>query len=69
MRALLLLCLLTGVTAAPASARQGDQRQPQDRDRVDPAALFESRCASCHAVPDPSVRTDRAWLGQIAHTA
>jgi len=30
--------------------------------------LFTDRCADCHAVPDPAVRTDRAWLDQIKRT-
>jgi mono/diheme cytochrome c family protein len=41
-------------------------------DVEDPAQLaraFGSRCASCHAVPDPNFATDRAWLGQLPTTA
>lgn len=33
------------------------------------AALFEERCATCHTVPDPEIRTDRAWLDQVHRTA
>lgn len=33
------------------------------------AQAFKSRCASCHAVPDPTFATDRAWLGQLPTTA
>ena len=33
------------------------------------AALFQERCVGCHAVPDPSYETDRAWLGQLQETA
>lgn len=34
-----------------------------------PGAVFRERCASCHAVPDPALRTDRAWLDQVRRTA
>ncbi len=33
------------------------------------AQLFRDRCAKRHAVPAPTVRTDRAWLDQIKRTA
>lgn len=32
-------------------------------------ALFESRCASCHSMPDPALRTDRAWIERVQRTA
>jgi mono/diheme cytochrome c family protein len=35
----------------------------------DAGALFRTRCAACHAVPDPALRTDRAWLDQVNRTA
>jgi mono/diheme cytochrome c family protein len=35
----------------------------------DAGRLFEQRCASCHAVPDPELAGDRAWLGQLPKTA
>ncbi|MHC4550973.1 MAG: hypothetical protein ACYTEZ_19660 [Planctomycetota bacterium] len=31
--------------------------------------IFQARCAGCHAVPDPALRTDRAWLDQVRRTA
>ena len=31
--------------------------------------MFKARCAQCHTVPDPQVRTDRAWLDQVNRTA
>lgn len=31
--------------------------------------VFQRRCASCHTIPDPSVRTDRGWLDQLNRTA
>ena len=33
------------------------------------AELFQERCLGCHAAPDPSYETDRAWLGQLPETA
>jgi mono/diheme cytochrome c family protein len=33
------------------------------------AQLFAQSCSGCHAAPDPTFATDRAWLGQIADTA
>ncbi|MHC4957725.1 MAG: hypothetical protein ACYTGN_05060 [Planctomycetota bacterium] len=35
----------------------------------DAAKLFAARCATCHTVPDPGVRTDAAWLEQVDRTA
>ncbi len=29
---------------------------------------FTKDCAACHVIPDPSFRTDRAWLDQINRT-
>lgn len=36
-------------------------------DRI--AHLFQSRCASCHFVPDPDLATDLAWLDQVNRTS
>ena len=33
------------------------------------ADLFQARCAQCHTVPDPAIRTDLAWLDQVKRTA
>jgi cytochrome c2 len=30
--------------------------------------MFAKRCATCHTVPDPAIRTDLAWLDQINRT-
>jgi len=35
----------------------------------DAAKLFTARCASCHTVPDPAIRTDLAWLDQVNRTS
>ena len=32
------------------------------------AKTFAQRCASCHTVPDPMIRTDLAWLDQVKRT-
>ena len=32
------------------------------------AKVFRQRCASCHTVPDASLRGDRAWRDQIDRT-
>jgi len=31
-------------------------------------ALFRKNCASCHVVPDKTLKTDLAWLDQIHRT-
>ena len=31
--------------------------------------LFRSRCSSCHVIPDPTFKTDRAWIRQLQFTA
>lgn len=33
------------------------------------AGMFRDRCSTCHTVPDPAVRTDRAWLDQVRRTS
>ena len=35
----------------------------------DVADYFQARCAQCHTVPDPAIRTDLAWLDQVERTA
>ncbi len=35
----------------------------------DAGKLFQARCAQCHTVPDPAIRTDLAWLDQVNRTA
>ena len=42
----------------------------QDRKAIEAAGkVFQSRCATCHTIPDPSIRTDLGWLDQINRTA
>lgn len=42
----------------------------QGRKAIEAAGLvFQKSCASCHSIPDPSVRTDRGWLDQVNRTA
>lgn len=43
--------------------------QAQDKSPDRAAQMFGKRCASCHTVPDATVKTDKAWLGQILETA
>ncbi len=38
-------------------------------DQDDAGKSFQARCANCHTVPDPAIRTDRAWLDQVKRTA
>ncbi|MGQ0612683.1 MAG: hypothetical protein ACT4PV_02880 [Planctomycetaceae bacterium] len=64
MRTTLLLPLL-GLAAAAGLPRASAQEQAD----LGAARLFASRCASCHTVPDPSLRTDRAWLDQVNRTS
>lgn len=37
-------------------------------DEQEAATLFAERCSTCHTVPDPALRTDRAWLDQVRRT-
>ena len=48
-----------GLTSAAATAG--------DKDHF--AKMFGSRCATCHTVPDPQVRSDLAWLDQVNRTS
>ncbi len=42
----------------------------QNKRALDSAGqMFRQRCATCHTVPDPSIRTDLAWLDQLNRTA
>jgi hypothetical protein len=34
----------------------------------DVGKTFQERCAKSHTVPDPAIRTDRAWLDQVNRT-
>jgi len=63
MRYVLLLGALGGALLLAAPRSLGG-----DDDGADPAALYRGRCATCHAIPDPGLRTDRAWLDQVHRT-
>jgi len=52
---------LAAVLLLPLAARGDDGKEAQ--------RIFETRCASCHTIPDPGLRGDRAWLGQVPRTA
>jgi hypothetical protein len=63
MRGLLALAGFAAVAAwSTPAASQSDHV-------AEAGALFERRCASCHALPDPALRTDRAWLERVRDTA
>lgn len=34
----------------------------------DPKKIFTARCAGCHSVPDPAIRSDAVWLAQVRET-
>jgi hypothetical protein len=55
------LTLLAAVLGLAAAARAGEIE--------DAGRLFNTRCASCHSIPDRELRGDRAWIGQVAGTA
>jgi len=59
--AVLPAALLGAIALVPPSASKGEGSSAGE--------VFQARCASCHAVPDPALRTDRAWLDQIKRTA
>lgn len=54
---------LCGVLADQGQAQDGGQSGSRA------AKVFQSRCASCHTVPDTRFETDKAWLGQVLETA
>jgi len=64
----LALCLLP-LGALGAALAVSPRALAGDADDGSPARLFTARCAECHAVPDPALRGDRAWLGQVQATA
>ena len=64
------LCLAgAAASLALASFAGAPAEDPPARDRVDPGRYFRTNCAACHAVPDPAIATDRAWLDQVRRTS
>jgi len=57
----ILPALLLTAAVLPLSATRADTEDAAK-------ALFESRCATCHAIPDPGLRWDRVWLDQVKRT-
>jgi len=51
----------------PRAASSQDAAGPEEVPGVE--STFRRQCASCHAVPDRALRTDRAWLDQVRRTA
>lgn len=58
--------IVLGLTAIAASVGVPESIAGE-ADPVEQA--FVQRCASCHTVPDPQIRTDLAWLDQVNRTA
>lgn len=54
-----LILLSLGIVGASAFAGKNDKIQK----------LFVQRCATCHNVPDPAIRSDMAWLDQVNRTS
>jgi len=67
-KAMLLAAALAVVTLStwPTDATLAQEARAGGQDAP---AMFRARCANCHTVPDPELRTDRAWLAQVADTA
>ena len=67
------LVLASGLAFAAVALLHGNAAPDDAPAPKDPAAqargLFASSCAACHQPPDPAFRLDRAWLGQVLHTA
>ncbi|MHC4941228.1 MAG: hypothetical protein ACYTHK_20020 [Planctomycetota bacterium] len=56
MRTLLLITIL-GACCSRADAAESVGK------------MFAKRCAACHTVPDPAIKTDLAWLDQVNRTS
>ena len=51
--------LIAALGLACAHAEAGDEA----------VKMFGHRCATCHSIPDPAIRTDVAWLDQVNRTS
>ena len=56
----ILVALLLGAALIPLARTTAQEHSP--------AQIFTARCANCHTVPNPTLRTDLAWLDQINRT-
>ena len=56
----ILLVLIAAIVVLPTTTSTGQGQSAGE--------IFAARCASCHTVPDPGLRTDLAWLDQINRT-
>ncbi len=65
MRIVVLACLASLAAGAVLIATSS----PATGKEPAVAEMFRQRCSSCHTVPDPEIRTDRAWLDQVNRTA
>jgi len=62
--------VFAGAVAGVAAVLAGTASAvPAGDGEAEAATLFQDRCATCHTVPDPALRTDRAWLDQVNRTA
>lgn len=61
--------LLLALTFTLARAAVPQHHPPAEKAPGEPAALFRSRCLSCHVPPDPRFAVERAWLAQVLDTA
>ena len=57
---LVLIVLIAAIAVLPETLSIGQGHSAGE--------IFAARCASCHTVPDPGLRTDLAWLDQINRT-
>ncbi len=60
------LAALVGI-AAFATILGAPRSEAGDKDSI--GETFQARCASCHTIPDPEIRTDMAWLDQVNRTS
>ena len=56
----ILAALLLGAALIPLAKTTAQDHSPE--------RIFTARCANCHTVPNPELRTDLAWLDQINRT-
>ena len=56
----ILAGLLIGAALIPLAETTGQS--------LSAGEMFAARCANCHTVPNPALRTDLAWLDQINRT-
>mgnify|MGYP002624319455 CR=1 FL=1 len=63
------LCLCTAAVLLGGAALLVPRTAVAEPDAAGAADVFRARCAHCHTIPDPALRTDRAWIDQVNRTA